>query len=358
MLISNYYAGAIGLCLSLFLLFLASWRALYHFCSNRSWINRRAFHGLFFLAMAVEALAYADLSGLIHLSSSSVVSARRGYILLELLGRSFLEVITYSVVTLIWLEAVRKSVGKWGRASLLFCVVLLFSACVFQAFEMSKIPEKELLWVYQLHLLVEGFCWFLHGFAAVACSFWTTRQIVRLSVFPQIDRSQQIQLLVKALLPMVLCGVCYGLRAIWLLSTLFQNRARTPTQERDSWSWWIGFEWLPTLIPSLMLLYSTRKRDEQSENNYDNVPLFSPIGPPVEAFVNFQNFHSLFSPSSLREHDADEAEDGSHSSYRLLSSQSDQDSDSEKNDQTMRPAAQLMFKESPSSNNSVNNAND
>jgi len=368
MTISNYYAGVIGLSLSLSLLFLAIWRALHHFCSKRrishSWSNRRLFHGLFCIAMTVEALAYADLSGLINLSSSPARSEKWGYILLELLGRSFLEMVAYSFVTMVWLETIKKKVGKTGGILLLCSFLLLLSTCILQALEMLRLPvsnnvddytissngvslidnaeEQELVWVFKLHVLAEGICWFLHGCAAVACSVWITRMIVRLSLFPHIYLYQRTRLLMKPLLPMVLCGGCYILRAIWLFVVLLQNQTRTPIQARFDLGWWVGFEWIPTLILSLMLLYSTRKRDEQSEANNDNSPLVSPVGPPVEAFVNFQRCHSLFSPDELL-HDGDENGDEngddnrSQGSYHLLSSQREENSENE------GAAAQLVF---------------
>eukprot|EP00751_Fragilariopsis_kerguelensis_P002124 CAMPEP_0170821648 /NCGR_PEP_ID=MMETSP0733-20121128/43203_1 /TAXON_ID=186038 /ORGANISM="Fragilariopsis kerguelensis, Strain L26-C5" /LENGTH=114 /DNA_ID=CAMNT_0011183485 /DNA_START=806 /DNA_END=1150 /DNA_ORIENTATION=+ len=74
---------------------------------------------------------------------------------------------------------------------------------------------------------------------------------------------------------------------------------------RDGWAWWISFSWTPTIVVSIMLLYSVRKRDsivefEMIENEIDtNVvgssednlqqSLLRPQ-PPAEAFRSFHIF--------------------------------------------------------------------
>jgi hypothetical protein len=298
--ISNRTAGITGLCLSGGLLILAVWRVVYHFSSNNfSWSSRRVFHALFCVAMLVEALSYADLCGLLPLSDDPDLSERFGYILLEVVGRSLLEVLTYSVVTALWLETAGKNVGEFGQKLLIVCGAIVLSTSILQASDMVR-SEQEVLWIYQLHGLVEAFCWLLHCAAAVACCILTTKRIISLSTFPQLSSSAQIKILAKALLPMLLCAACYGLRSAWLYS--FELESRTPTYSRESLIWWIGFMWIPTLTPSLMLLYSTRKRDAMADHDSATSPLLSPLGPPVEAFVSFQrlNPESCWSPFSTR----------------------------------------------------------
>lgn len=304
MTISNHTAGTTGFCLSSVLLILAIWRLAYHFSSNDfSWTSRRVFHGLFCVAMLVEAFSYADLCGMISLSSDPQISERLGYILLEIVGRSLLEVLTYSVVTALWLETVGKNIGRLGQNALLVSWgAIVLSTSSLQIVEMLR-SEQDVEWTYQLHCFVEATCWLLHCMASVACCVFTTKRIVSLSTFPQFSAGTRIKVLVKALLPMMLCSICYGLRSGCLF--VYELESRTPTYSRESLLWWIGFSWVPTLIPSLMLLYSTRKRDIGMGYHQDStsVPLLlSPPGPPAEAFVSFQrlNPESFWSPLSIR----------------------------------------------------------
>jgi hypothetical protein len=298
MKISNHNAGVAGLCLSGGLLVLAVWRAIYHFRSNNfSWTSRRGFHVLFCVAMLVEALSYAELCDLVLLVKDKELSERLGYILLEVVGRSLLEVLTYSVVTALWLETVGRNVGRSMQNMLFLCGTILLSSSMLQAADMVH-SEEEVLWIYKLHVFVEAGCWLLHCVAAIACCLLTTRKIVSLSVFPQSDCTTRTKILVKALLPMLLCATSYGVRSMWLYS--FEVDSRTPTYSRESLEWWVGFMWVPTLIPSLMLLYSTRKRDIESDSA--TTPLLSPPGPPAEAFISFQrlNPEAFWSPFSTR----------------------------------------------------------
>lgn len=247
--------------------------------------------------MLVEALSYADLCGFLPLAEDKELSERIGYILLEVVGRSLLEVLTYSVVTALWLETVGRNVGQVMQNVLFICGAILLSTSMLQAIDMVH-SEEEGLWIYKIHVFVEAGCWLLHCIAALACCMLTTKRIVSLSVFPQSDCSTRTKILAKALLPMLLCATSYGVRSVWLYS--FEVESRTPTYSRESLLWWIGFMWAPTLIPSLMLLYSTRKRDIESDSA--TTPLLAPPGPPVEAFISFQRLNpdTFWSPFSTR----------------------------------------------------------
>ena len=304
MRLSNRIAGVIGLSLSCVLFILAIWRLCHHFSSNGFWwSSRRTFHLLFCLAMFVEALSYADLCQIIDLSSNPLISERLGYILLDILGRSLLEVITFSVVTGLWLETVERNHNRLVQTVLILpCATIVLVTAVLQSWTLLR-SEQEVRWIYKLHCSVEAICWLLHCVAASACCFLTAKKIMSLSTFPQFGASARIKILLKALLPMLLCSVCYGLRSGCMLT--YELESRTPTYSRDSLFWWIGFSWLPTLIPSLMLLYSTRKRDVHLGDHHDTsiVPLLlSPPVPPAEAFINFQrlNLESFWSPMSFR----------------------------------------------------------
>lgn len=301
--LSNGTAGITGLCLTGSLLLLAIWRVRHHFSSNEfSWTSRRVFHVLFCVAMLVESLSYADLCRLLPLSDDPNLSERLGYVLLEVVGRSLLEVITYWVVTALWLDTIGKRVDTPAQKLFLgVCGTIILATSTIQAVEMIR-SDQEILWIYQLHCFVEASCWLLHFAAAVACCGLTTKRIISLSTLPQFGPRARIKILVKALLPMLLCSTCYAIRSGWLYS--YELQSRTPTYSRESLFWWIGFTWIPTLVPSLMLLYSTRKRDIAADyHGSDNTPLLlSPPGPPAEAFVSFQRLNpdSLWSPVSIR----------------------------------------------------------
>lgn len=246
--------------------------------------------------MLVQAVSYADLAGMIPLYANKDVSERVGYILLVIVGRSLLEVLTFSVVAALWLETVGKTVNRSLQSALMSCAAILVSTSLLQAFDMLN-SEEELVWIYKLHSLVEAICWLLHCLVALVCCILTTRRILSLSTFPQFENSERVKILAKSLLPMLLCATCYGVRAGCLFA--FELESRTPTYARESLAWWVGFTWIPTLIPSLMLLYSTRKRDVLPDLGSASTPLLlSPPGPPAEAFISFQrlNPEALLSP--------------------------------------------------------------
>eukprot|EP00531_Pseudo-nitzschia_arenysensis_P013644 CAMPEP_0116115892 /NCGR_PEP_ID=MMETSP0329-20121206/747_1 /TAXON_ID=697910 /ORGANISM="Pseudo-nitzschia arenysensis, Strain B593" /LENGTH=177 /DNA_ID=CAMNT_0003609351 /DNA_START=773 /DNA_END=1307 /DNA_ORIENTATION=- len=92
-----------------------------------------------------------------------------------------------------------------------------------------------------------------------------------------------------------------AMRCGWLIAAYMQQ------SRRDSWAWWISFAWVPTTTVSVVLLYSTRKRDNVAEDvsmtedndNVNNIHMNSNEDlrqsllrpqPPEEAFRAFQSF--------------------------------------------------------------------
>jgi hypothetical protein len=399
MTVSNRTAGIVGLCLTSCLGLISCWRLIHQYSERHRpssspllstppplhqqsssqqyptvssschiWTARRGFHILFSLAMIVEGISYADLCG-VFLSSQqqpSWRSERWGYILLELVGRSYLEVFSYMIVTLLWLEAIgiRLGCSNWTetsrsatteqasttsnmlnligfRVSLYFptivwtmVITIVTLASLLQAISMvNSSPTLEgHFWIYQFHRLVETLCWIVHAATAMACVLWTAQKIQSLSHFSQLPPSSRWRLLAKTLLPMLVCALCYAIRATTLLweewkIILGTSNAIITTRSRKSLVWWIGFTWIPTLLPSIVLLYSTRKRDLPSSNGQRNRQrqrqrrrtyfrgndsasdplLVSPPGPPAEAFINFQQFDwesQTFSPESYDEEES------------------------------------------------------
>jgi hypothetical protein len=273
--------------------------------------------------MTVECLAYADFAGTFPLSDNPEHAEKFGYILLEVVGRSTFEFLAFSVVTALWLgtaiEAGLSSAEEDNSRLKRFPEVLMGWGCLLifvsliQALDIAVAGSERngyegSAWAYRSHLLVEGLSWGFHAVLSLICVLMTLARIVSLSTWPQSEIMTRVHVMTKALLPMILCFLCYATRAIWLLeqfvempSTLVTSRSRTDP------AWWIGFVWIPTLLPSLMLLYSARKRDVPTiPDDYSGAsPLLPTPVPPAEAFLSFRRsiaedggdlFSSLFTP--------------------------------------------------------------
>jgi hypothetical protein len=255
--------------------------------------------------MVVEAVSYADLC--IH----QILSQELGYVMLEVVGRSLLEVLTFSVVTTLWLETAGFSLGRYGKRLLTVVALLLVISSVLRIYTMLFASLK---WMYQTHVVVEACCWLLHATFALVSTVATTRRILRLSNF--VLDSRGCKIMVKTVLPMMLCCTCYSVRAVWLVVGELRYEYFTPTSQRYSLAWWIGFTWIPTLVPSLLLLYSTRKRDVMTDSATTPLLLLSPPGPPAEAFVSFQRHLDseessfLWSPIPSRHLEVQDDDDG------------------------------------------------
>jgi hypothetical protein len=268
--------------------------------------------------MTLECVAYADVAGLIALGSDPTYAMKLGYVLLEVIGRAIFEYLAFSTVTFLWLETARDistvESSRWLDSLpriLLGTGVILCFASIWEAVDMLT-SSKDASWVFRGHILLESLAWGIEAGIAATCTWLTALRISRLSTLPQSDDWTRFKVVSKPLVPMVVCAVCYTIRAIWLFCLFVTMPNTSNLAHRYSVAWWIGFCWIPTLVPSAMLLYSARKRDPTPDQQDDRLahPLLPTPVPPMEAFISFRKFrenHDLFSPLSTDPHAQDES---------------------------------------------------
>jgi len=285
--------------------------------------RRRAFHGLLWIATLCDVLSYADLSGILPFTSDRILAENIGYILLNVVGRTF-ELIAFCIVTEIWLrtaiDARPRSMHSgmastnvwlhWSTYVFVFVTALVVLASVSLSVVMfcrfPHAPNREYVLTMQLSMLqtlLEAAFWGIHV-GMVALSIDMTSRCVLILV-PATEWKRRLYLLSKAVGPMVVSCLAYATRCGWLIAAYInQNR-------RDSWAWWISFAWIPTASVSIVLLYSTRKRDyndvegiSTTTTTEDNADASNVYGnsddnlqqsllrpqPPEEAFRAFHSF--------------------------------------------------------------------
>lgn len=268
--------------------------------------------------MTLECVAYADVAGVFALSHDSSRALRVGYVLLEVIGRAMFEFLAFSTVSILWLDmsrdittttAISENNSRLLKTTLprilIGTGVILSLASIWEAVDILT-TSNEASWVFRGHISIEAVAWGIQAGMACTCTWLTAKRISRLSMLEQSDKWIQVKVVMKPLVPMVLCTICYSIRAMWLF-VLFVSMPKTMSHlaERDSLAWWIGFCWIPTFLPSILLLYSARKRDPTPDQRQDDQlahPLLPTPVPPAEAFISFRKFrenHDLFSPLSL-----------------------------------------------------------
>jgi hypothetical protein len=235
--------------------------------------NNNPFSSSHRIATLCEVLSYADLSGILPFTSDRILAENVGYVLLNVVGRTF-ELIAFCIVTEIWLrtaiDARPRSMHSgiastnfwlhWSTYVFVFVTALVvlasvsLSVVIFCRFPHA--PNREYVLTMPLSMLqtlLEAVFWGIHV-GMVALSIGMTSRCV-LVLVPSTEWKRRLYLLSKAVGPMVVSCFAYATRCGWLIAAYInQNR-------RDSWAWWISFAWIPTAIVSIVLLYSTRKRD-------------------------------------------------------------------------------------------------
>jgi len=320
---NSQLAGEIGLGLSFTLWLLSSWRLVFHFfvhkqdenesseeeespaadqpsncqCTPSAWFTRRrTFHTLLWMSQTIEIFAYINISGLHPLTKTPGFAEELGYILLDVTGRSVLELLSFATITGLWLKTAIKSgptrslgqghdfrIRLFPALFLVITVLLVISSASLSTVvlvddpsgSLEKIQDSKLS---RIQLLLESFAWGLHSLVVLECLLLTWKRIATV-VEPSHERRI---LLCKAVLPMLTAGLLYLIRCIWLVCIYFH----VPRTERGSWAWWIAFQWFPAWLSVSMLLYSARKRD-QTATSLLHEPLLRLARPPAEAFLAF-----------------------------------------------------------------------
>mmetsp|Transcript_24774 Transcript_24774/g.44513 ORF Transcript_24774/g.44513 Transcript_24774/m.44513 type:complete len:350 (+) Transcript_24774:79-1128(+) len=312
-------SGIVGLCLTSFLWVIASWRLLYHYsgwcskCCTRpneeEGINhlrtdglttKRILHGLLWTAMTVEGVGYADM---VATNSSNKLN----YTLLDIIGRGILEFSTFIIGTVHWFNLT--SQARAGDKKLAFTLFPVILAIVTIAVTCSSTFEAVVLLngeyetvhdfranskIHRITLLVESAGWGIHAVIVAICGTMVYKRISSLPTFSQVRSQAKRNIITKMIIPMIFCALGYALRSGWMAAD-FASRILSPdTTFEAGVGWWVGNCWVPTFIPSMMLLYSIRKRDREP-GSIDGVRGALLQSPHAEAVGDpFQSFQQTF----------------------------------------------------------------
>ncbi|KAL3764550.1 hypothetical protein ACHAWO_007921 [Cyclotella atomus] len=301
--LNNLAASITGLSISTFIFVIASWRLLVHYSGwlikcgciqssstttniNNSGTNvgnvyirseglttKRILHILLWSAMLIEGIAYIDM--LIVGSSNQV-----NYLCLDILGRGIFEYTTFGILTVYWFHmtsAARAIDREKDVMFTLFPVLLgLVTVCMIgvntlEAVVLLRNTEgytslsefRSESSIHRITLLIECICWGIHAIIVSICGGMVYRRISSLPNFAALGSKAKHRIYNKMLFPIVCCALSYALRAGWYGAD-YVSRIQDPNTTFETGAgWWIGNVWIPTLIPSLCLLYSVRKRDRE-----------------------------------------------------------------------------------------------
>lgn len=241
----------------------------------------RFFAGVFVsnrIATLCEVVSYADLSGVLPFTSDRILAENIGYVLLNVAGRT-LELLAFCIVTEIWLRTAidarprsmhsESSNTNFWLHGLIYVFVFFMALLVLVSASLSVViffrfphaPNREFvlkLPLSKLQSLLEAICWGIHVLVVAIAIGMTSRCI--LVLVPSTEWKRRSYLMVKAVGPMMVSCFAYATRCGWLIATYIHQ------SKRDSWAWWISFVWVPTATVSIVLLYSTRKRDNVVED--------------------------------------------------------------------------------------------
>jgi hypothetical protein len=293
--LGTFEAAIIGLFISTLVWIIASWRLLVHYfgwlskcCCFRPSRNtreeqqlqhirteglttKRILHGLLWTAMVVEGVAYGDML-------AENLGDKLNYALLNIIGMGILEFSTFSLLTVYWFDVTSHARAGASEKLAAFTLLPLLLAIVTLAMIVINTLEAIVLLsntyptlqefrsqslIHRITLLVVSSSWGIHAIIVSICGGMVYRRISSLPNFARVRSSAKRSILSKMIIPIILCALSYALRSGWYAAD-YASRLTDPSVNFETGAgWWIGNVWIPTLVPSLCLLYSVRKRDRE-----------------------------------------------------------------------------------------------
>mmetsp|Transcript_62082 Transcript_62082/g.74701 ORF Transcript_62082/g.74701 Transcript_62082/m.74701 type:complete len:374 (+) Transcript_62082:57-1178(+) len=336
--------GYIGICLTGSLWLVTSWRLAAH-SLGCSWSNetgaqrpraegvtmRRAFHGLLWLAMLSEAMAYIDLAfgpttDDDEMHDTEFLDERTSYVLLSVLGRAIFEFSAFSLVAVVWFKSTADSRAGMSETHMIYsmCPIMLIISgfclgglAIWETVDLLFFNDWNLEQfkadsnVHIARTFFEAVTWGSLGVLVICNEIMIYTRLSKVASWYRLDWKQKLPVLYRALGSMSVCSLCFLLRS----SLLFVNFSSLLHTEKDFESgnvWWICMVWIPTIIPSVLLLHALRKVDRAPaaiEGMSD--ALLLQRQPPEAAFQGFRSMmdndsvcSSLVRTDSLRSKDS------------------------------------------------------
>lgn len=333
-------AGIVGLCITSLLWVIASWRLLYHYsgwcghcCQKKEdedinhlrtegLTTKRLLHGLLWAAMVVEGVGYADMVG-------TNSNNKLNYVLLDIVGRGILEFSTFVIGTVHWFNLIsqaragdKKLAFKFFPAVLTIITIAVTVSSTFEAVALlhggfeTVHDFRSKSDIHRITLIVESVGWGVHSGIVAICGNMVYKRIASLPTFSQVRSHAKRNIITKMIIPMIFCSLCYFLRSGWMAADFASRIVRPQNTFESGVGWWVGNCWIPTFIPSIMLLYSIRKRDREP-GSIDGVPeALLPVPyqeeGPADPFQSFQQtFRDFEDEASLTGKNLDIDYDGS-----------------------------------------------
>lgn len=286
--IGSREAGIVGLSITGLIWIITSWRLVYHYsgwwskCCHRpreegeisrlrtdGLTTKRMVHVLLWTATVVEVVAYGDM-----LASS--LSDKLNYTLLDIVGRGILEFSTFVIVTIYWFNLTSKARAGasekrfaftlfpliLGTAAVAVTVTSTFEAVVLLHGDYPTVHDfRSTSKIHKISLIVESVAWGIHAIIVSICGGMVYTRISSLPTFAQVRSRAKRNIITKMIIPIIFCALSYAIRSGWYAAD-FVSRLTAPGNTFETGvGWYVGNVWIPTLVPSMCLLYSIRKRD-------------------------------------------------------------------------------------------------
>jgi len=221
--------------------------------------------------MVVEGVAYADML-------AENLGDKLNYTLLDIVGRGILEFTTFSILTMYWFDLTSHARAGAEKMLITFALFPWILGCITLVMIVMNTMEAVVLLgntyptlqdfrsqsvIHRITLLIECCSWGIHAILVSICGGMVYRRISLLPSYSQVGSSAKRNILSKMIFPILLCALSYTLRSGWYGAD-YASRLQDPSNTFETGvGWWVGNVWIPSLVPSLCLLYSIRKRDRE-----------------------------------------------------------------------------------------------
>lgn len=146
-----------------------------------------------------------------------------------------------------------------------------------------------------IRLIVEAVGWGIQAIINMIASNMVYKRISSLPTISQVRSTARRNIINKMIIPMIFCSLSYALRSGFMAADFASRIVSPETTFEIGVGWWVGNCWIPTFIPSIMLLYSIRKRDREDtgyvcpespllQQSLHDTAIGEALGNPFESF--------------------------------------------------------------------------
>ena len=274
------FVGVLGFSFYAILFLAVSFQLKHHLTKGDFRLTlRKSFHTILWMYALLEALSY------IPMAFEGATIYTKPFYIMHLLAISC-DITAFSLVTVLWSRTLTLTPNERRFFSSSFPFVLITADAaflvysVFVCFDIVRYRAEQTneevdldTWAksspsYKHLLIAEPCALSFNALCVIVYGAKMVYKLVSLRNWPTLPRQVQLRILTQTFFTMFSCAFCYLLRSLMLVLE-YSRIERSDSLMDTNAAWWFGAIWIPTIVPSCLLLFTMRNLDKAKVSQVD-----------------------------------------------------------------------------------------